>query len=205
MADFIQRYELSSTLYNEAIPTDTVSALQQNLQGAVMYAKTLYMNLKKQELQKEMQVKLNEYDEHLTKWEKASKHQMELEFHQQTTVLVLGKKEGVFPRLRNLTRFGLGGKQGNGKQWVSWIHETDVVNMIEWIATHEKIEGVINCTAPNPIKNKEFMEIMRKGFCMPVGLPSPAWVLEAGAFVIRTETELILKSRWVLPRKILKI
>lgn len=95
LADFIQRYELSSTLYNEAIPTDTVSTLQQNLQGAVMYAKTLYMNLKKQELQKEMQVKLNEYDEHLKKWEKASKHQMELEFHQQTTVLVLGKKEKV--------------------------------------------------------------------------------------------------------------
>lgn len=120
------------------------------------------------------------------------------------TSLVLGKKEGVFPRLRNLTRFGLGGKQGNGKQWVSWIHEADVVNMIEWIARHEKIEGVINCTAPNPIKNKEFMQIMRKGFCMPFGLPSPAWILEAGAFIIRTETELILKSRWVLPRKILK-
>ena len=120
------------------------------------------------------------------------------------TSLVLGKKEGVFPRLRNLTRFGLGGKQGNGKQWVSWIHEADVVNMIEWIATHEKIEGVINCTSPNPIKNKEFMQGMRKGFNMPFGLPSPAWMLEAGAFIIRTETELILKSRWVLPRKILK-
>lgn len=120
------------------------------------------------------------------------------------TSLVLGKKEGVFPRLRNLTRIGLGGKQGNGKQWISWIHEADVTNMIEWIATHEKIEGVINCTAPNPIKNIEFMQIMRKGFCMPFGLPSPAWMLEAGAFIIRTETELILKSRWVLPRKILK-
>ncbi len=120
------------------------------------------------------------------------------------TSLVLGKKEGVFPRLRNLTRAGLGGKQGNGKQWVSWIHEADVVNMIEWIATHRDIEGIINCTAPVPLKNNELMQLIRKGLNMPIGLPSPAWLLELGAIVIRTETELILKSRWVLPRRILK-
>lgn len=118
--------------------------------------------------------------------------------------LVMGKKEGVFPRLRNLTRFGLGGKQGNGKQWVSWIHEADVVNMIEWIATHEQMEGIINCTSPTPLKNNELMQIIRKELNMPIGLPSPAWLLELGAIIIRTETELILKSRWVLPRKILK-
>lgn len=120
------------------------------------------------------------------------------------TSLVLGKKEGVFPRLRNLTRFGLGGKQGNGEQWVSWIHETDVARMIDWIATHKEIEGIINCTAPTPLKNKDFMDCIRKGFRMPIGIPSPAWLLELGAFFIRTETELILKSRWVLPRKITK-
>jgi uncharacterized protein (TIGR01777 family) len=120
------------------------------------------------------------------------------------TSLVLGKKEGVFPRLRNLTRAGLGGKQGNGEQWVSWIHEADVVNIIEWIATHKEVEGIINCTAPVPLKNKELMQVIRKGLNMPIGLPSPALLLEVGAFMIRTETELILKSRWVLPRKILK-
>lgn len=120
------------------------------------------------------------------------------------TSLVLGKEEGVFPRLRNLTRFGLGGKQGNGEQWVSWIHETDVARMIDWIATHKEIEGVINCTAPTPLKNKDFMNLIRKGFRIPIGIPSPAWLLELGAFVIRTETELILKSRWVLPRRITK-
>lgn len=116
--------------------------------------------------------------------------------------LVLGKKEGVFPRLRNLARLGMGGKQGSGEQWVSWIHETDVARMIDWIATHREIDGVINCTAPTPVKNKDFMSIIRNGFHMPLGLPSPAWLLEMGAFFIRTETELILKSRWVLPRKI---
>ena len=118
------------------------------------------------------------------------------------TSLVLGKEEGVFPRLRNLVRLGLGGKQGNGEQWVSWIHETDVARMIDWIATHNDIEGVINCTAPIPLKNKDFMNIIRKGFHMQIGIQSPAWLLELGAFFIRTETELILKSRWVMPRRI---
>lgn len=120
------------------------------------------------------------------------------------TSLVLGKKEGVFPRLKNLTLVGLGGRQGNGRQWVSWIHEEDVVGLIEWIADHKKINGIINCTAPFPVKNAEFMDAMRKSYKMPIGLPSPEWLLEIGAVVIGTETELILKSRWVLPTKLLK-
>jgi uncharacterized protein len=119
------------------------------------------------------------------------------------TSLVLGKKEGVFPRLRNLTLFGLGGKQGNGKQWVSWIHEHDVVGLSEWIADRKEINGIINCTAPVPVKNTEFMKAFQRAYKMPIGLPSPKWLLELGAFVIGTETELILKSRWVLPTKLL--
>lgn len=120
------------------------------------------------------------------------------------TSLVLGKKEGVFPRLGNLTRFGLGGRQGNGKQWVSWIHETDVCRIVEWIANHPEVNGTINCTAPGPVKNKDFMAVIRKAYGMPLGLPSPEWLLEMGAIIIGTETELILKSRWVLPEKLLK-
>ena len=120
------------------------------------------------------------------------------------TSLVLGKKEGVFPRLKNLTRFGLGGKQSNGEQWLSWIHEDDVVGIIEWVSNHPEMEGVLNCTAPSPIKNKEFMHIIRKSLGMPIGLPSPKWLLELGALIIGTETELILKSRWVLPTRLLK-
>lgn len=118
------------------------------------------------------------------------------------TSLVLGKKEGVFPRLKNLVKFGLGGKQGNGNQWVSWVHELDVAAMIEWIADHKTINGPVNCTSPLPLKNKEFMNVIRKTYGMPVGLPAPAWLLELGAVIIGTETELILKSRWVLPGKI---
>jgi uncharacterized protein (TIGR01777 family) len=118
------------------------------------------------------------------------------------TSLVLGKEDGVFPRLKNLTKFGLGGKQGNGQQWISWIHEEDVVGIIEWIATHPEIEGIINCTSPYPIKNKELMDVIRKSYGIKIGLPSPKWLLEFGAVIIGTETELILKSRWVLPEKI---
>ncbi len=118
--------------------------------------------------------------------------------------LVFGPKEGVFPRLKNLVKFGLGGKQGNGKQMVSWIHEKDVAGIVDWIATHPEIEGTFNCTSPTPVNNKAMMQIIRKACGMPIGLPAPTLLLEAGAILIGTETELILKSRWVLPDKILK-
>lgn len=116
--------------------------------------------------------------------------------------LVLGAKEGVYPRLKNLVRFGLGGKQGNGKQMVSWIHEKDVAGIIEWLATHTKLEGTFNCTSPLPVTNTEMMRTIRKALGMPFGFPSPRPLLELGAFIIGTETELILKSRWVLPENI---
>ncbi len=118
--------------------------------------------------------------------------------------LVFGPKEGVFPRLKNLVKFGLGGKQGNGKQMVSWIHEKDVAGIIDWILTHPEIEGTFNCTSPIPVKNAEMMKIIRAAYRMPIGLPAPTLLLEAGAILIGTETELILKSRWVLPERILK-
>lgn len=120
------------------------------------------------------------------------------------TSLVLGKTDGVFPRLKNLVKFGLGGKQGKGEQWVSWVHELDVAGMIEWIAGHDEVNGIINCTSPQPLKNSEFMKIIRKIYGFPFGLPAPSWLLELGAILIGTETELILKSRWVLPEKISK-
>ena len=118
--------------------------------------------------------------------------------------LVMGPKEGVFPRLRNLVKFGLGGKQGNGRQMVSWIHEKDVAGIVEWIMKHPELEGAFNCTSPFPITNKEMMRIIRKEMGMPIGLPAPTFLLEVGAIIIGTETELILKSRWVLPERILK-
>ncbi|MCE7041884.1 TIGR01777 family oxidoreductase [Dyadobacter sp. CY312] len=117
--------------------------------------------------------------------------------------IVLGRSDGAFPRFLNLVRFGLGGHQGDGEQYVSWIHEQDAAKCTEWLLDHESMDGVINCTAPHPLKNRDFMKSIRAAYGVPFGLPSPAWLLEIGAKIIGTETELILKSRWVVPTRLL--
>ncbi|MFA4869683.1 MAG: TIGR01777 family oxidoreductase [Pedobacter sp.] len=116
--------------------------------------------------------------------------------------IVLGRSDGAFPRLLNLVKFGLGGKQGDGEQYVSWIHEQDAAKCTEWLIEHKELNGIINCTAAEPIKNTDLMRSIRNAYGIPLGLPSPAWLLELGAKVIGTETELILKSRWVLPKRL---
>lgn len=116
--------------------------------------------------------------------------------------IVLGRSDGAFPRLLNLVKFGLGGRQGDGEQYVSWIHEQDAARCTEWLIQHKEIDGVMNCTAPQPIKNTDLMKCIRNGYGVPFGLPSPAWLLELGAMIIGTETELILKSRWVVPKRL---
>jgi len=118
------------------------------------------------------------------------------------TSIVLGNDDGAFPRLVNLSKLGLGGKQGNGKQFVSWIHELDVARCTEWLIKHTELDGIINCTSPYPIRNQDFMALIRRSLKVPLGIPTPAWLLEIGAQFIGTETELILKSRWVLPSRL---
>lgn len=118
--------------------------------------------------------------------------------------IVIGRKDGAFPRLLNLVKLGMGGKQGNGEQYVSWVHEEDAARSILWLFEQPTIEGIINCTAPAPVKNHFFMHAIRQVFGMPIGLPTPAWLLAIGAKIIGTETELILKSRWVKPTLLLK-
>ena len=113
--------------------------------------------------------------------------------------IVMGRTDGAFPRLLNLVKLGMGGKQGDGVQYVSWVHEQDVAQSIEWLTDHSEISGAVNCTAPNAVKNVEMMRILRKAYGVPFGLPALAWLLEIGAKIIGTETELILKSRWVKP------
>ena len=117
--------------------------------------------------------------------------------------IVLGHSDSVFPRVLNLVKMGMGGKQGNGQQYVSWVHELDAARCTEWFADHPELEGIFNCTAPEPVKNAELMRIIRKAGGCPIGLPAPKWLLEIGSAFIRTETELILKSRWVLPKRLL--
>ena len=117
--------------------------------------------------------------------------------------IVLGRSDSVFPRLLNLVKLGLGGKQGDGKQYVSWVHEHDAARSIEWLADHPELQGIFNCTAPYPVKNTELMKVIRNINGNLIGLPAPKWLLEAGAVFIGTETELILKSRWVLPKRLM--
>ena len=109
---------------------------------------------------------------------------------------------GVMIPYFNLLKFGLGGQQGNGKQMYSWIHVLDTCRMIDWITEHTDLEGVYNCCSPNPVTNNLFMKTLRNETGTLLGLPAYTWMLKIGAALIGTETELILKSRWVLPTKI---
>ena len=86
---------------------------------------------------------------------------------------------------------------------MSWIHETDFVRAVLWLIEHDELEGPVNVAAPNPLPNAEFMQSLRETWGHPLGIPAPAWALELGAFILHSETELILKSRRVVPTKLL--
>lgn len=111
---------------------------------------------------------------------------------------------GVLIPYFNLLKFGLGGKQGSGKQMYSWIHIEDTCRMIEWIDDHSDMEGTYNCCSPNPVTNATFMKSLGKTSGQTLHLPAYKWMLEFGAKLIGTETELVFKSRWVFPSKILE-
>ncbi len=116
--------------------------------------------------------------------------------------IVLGKQDGVIPRFKNLVRFGMGGKQGSGNQMVNWIHLDDFLGIIEWFRTNHNATGPYNIVSPDPVTNAVFMKTMRKVMGMPFGLPAYEWMLKLGAWMIGTEVELLLKSRWVEPKKL---
>jgi uncharacterized protein len=116
--------------------------------------------------------------------------------------IVLGEGGGVMNPYKHLVRFGLGGVQGSGSQKFSWIHVEDLFNILLFLREKEAVSGVFNCSAPHPITNRELMGSLRKAMNRKIGLQSPKWMLEMGAFIIRTETELILKSRWVIPERL---
>ena len=111
---------------------------------------------------------------------------------------------GVFDALLWLGRRGLGGKAGTGRQFVSWIHYEDFVAAIRWLIERHEIDGVVNIASPNPLPNADFMRILRHAYGLPFGFSAPEWMLEIGAVFMRTETELILKSRRVVPRRLLE-
>ena len=111
---------------------------------------------------------------------------------------------GVFDVLLGLARWGLGGANGDGRQYVSWIHDQDFIRAVYWLIDGSELEGPVNLASPNPMPNAEFMRALRAAWGIGVGLPATKWMLEIGTFVMRTETELILKSRRVVPRRLLQ-
>jgi uncharacterized protein len=111
---------------------------------------------------------------------------------------------GVFDTLLGLVRRGLGGRAGDGDQFVSWIHQLDFVRAVRWLIDHPELEGAVNLATPNALPQAEFMRILRDAWGTPFGLPSTRWMLELGAWAMRTETELILKSRRVVPGRLLR-
>lgn len=119
------------------------------------------------------------------------------------TAITLGEGGVMIPYL-NLIKFGLGGRQGSGKQMYSWVHETDVCRMIEWLFDHKTLEGTFNCSSPNAVTNADFMATLRRVTNTSFGLPAYEWMLKIGAKIIGTEAELLLKSRWVIPTRILQ-
>jgi uncharacterized protein (TIGR01777 family) len=118
--------------------------------------------------------------------------------------IVLGRDGGVISPLKNLVRFGLGGKQGKGNQMFSWIHIEDLFTVIIYLQQHKELSGIFNTSSPNPVNNLTLMQLLREKMKVKIGLPSPAWFLKTGAVIINTETELILKSRWVIPERLLQ-
>ena len=118
------------------------------------------------------------------------------------TSIALGKGGGAFPKMKTITRLGLGGRQGSGEQWMSWIHITDFCRAIEHIIHHE-MEGPVNVTAPCPMRNWMFIRHLRSALGVPLGIPQPVALLELGAWLLGTETELLLKSRNVYPEHLL--
>jgi uncharacterized protein (TIGR01777 family) len=120
------------------------------------------------------------------------------------TAIVFGPgKGGPFEAFAKVVKLGLGGTLGPGDQFVSWVHSLDFCRAVEFLIEHEEIQGPVNIASPNPIPNKEFMRIFRQAFHKKIGLPATRWMLEIGAFVLRTETELLLKSRRVIPGRLL--
>lgn len=117
------------------------------------------------------------------------------------TSIVLGKKGGAFIPLKRLAKLGFGGKQGSGKQFVSWIHEKDFARAVDYILNKE-MEGLVNVVSPTPIQNRDFMKAVRERVNAPFGIPIGESLLKIGAALIGTETELVLKSRNVIPQRL---
>jgi uncharacterized protein (TIGR01777 family) len=120
-----------------------------------------------------------------------------------SAIVLSPDRGGAFDVLLRLVRNGLGGPAGDGRQFVSWVHGADFVRAVRWLIDHTEVSGVVNIASPNPLPNAEFMQVLREVWGTDKARALPAWLLELGALMIRTETELVLKSRRVIPARLL--
>jgi uncharacterized protein len=120
-----------------------------------------------------------------------------------SAVMMSADAGGPFDVLLGLVRRGLGGATGDGRQFVSWVHHEDFVRAVGWLIARDDIEGAVNIASPEPLPNAEFMRVLREAWGAPIGVPARGWILDVGAALMRTETELVLKSRRVVPTRLL--
>ena len=143
-----------------------------------------------------------------TKWESAFNQSGELPPTRKVllrcAVIMSPDRGGIFDVLLGLVRRGLGGQSGDGRQYVSWIHDADFIRAIYWLIEQEQLEGAVILASPRPLPNVEFMRALREAWGTRVGLPATKWMLEVATFFMRTETELVLKSRRVVPGRLLR-
>ena len=121
-----------------------------------------------------------------------------------SAVIMSPDRGGAFDKLLRLVRLRLGGAAAGGRQYVSWIHHDDFARAVEWLIARDDVSGPVNVASPNPLPNRDFMRALREAWGTRVGLPATRWMLEVGAALMRTETELVLKSRRVEPGVLLE-
>lgn len=120
-----------------------------------------------------------------------------------TAMVMSAARGGPFETLSNLARWGLGGPVAGGHQVFSWIHEQDFVRAVQFLLERQDVEGPANIVAPQPLPQRDFMRALRAAWGAPIGLPATRWMAELGAFALGSDAELVLKSRWVVPRRLL--
>lgn len=121
------------------------------------------------------------------------------------SAIIMSRDRGsAFDLLLRLVRMRLGGRIGDGRQYMSWIHEADFVRSLHWLIDHPSLSGPVNLSSPEPLPQAAFMKILRHAAGVRIGLPTPRWQLELGTWLLRTESELVLKSRRVLPERLLE-
>ncbi|MBL7713557.1 MAG: TIGR01777 family oxidoreductase [Chitinophagaceae bacterium] len=138
------------------------------------------------------------------KWEEAFfrfhlPHTRQIAFR---TAIVLGKDGGVLQPYIRLTQFGLGGRQGDGRQKFSWVHIEDYYQVLRFAADQQQISGPLNICSPEVVTNKELMATLRNVMRMPLGIPAPAFAIKVGTALLGIESDLVLKSLWVLPKRL---